>query len=285
MFEFHATKRTLETIKKELLVARTVKDYAASFSFAEEWAGWAKRVVFSNVNSKITKEILLDSDGTCIIPWEVLETPGTLLVGIYGAMGDKIRPTLWGDRLYIKEGTEPGESAKEPTPDVVAQIQESVDKAIISGADIDEDGNLIIETKNGDSYSAGVLPKGEKGEKGDPGPKGEAGAQGPKGEKGDTGLTGPQGEQGETGPQGPKGDTGEQGPKGPAGEKGEQGEQGPKGDTGETGAPGPQGEQGPKGEKGDKGDPGDPYVLTDADKEAITNAVLDAFPVTEGVKY
>lgn len=160
MFKFHATGRTLETIEKELLVAKTVKDYEASFSFDESWAGWSKRAVFSNINSKVKKEMVLENDGTCVIPWEVLETHGALLVGVYGLMDDKQRPTLWSDRTFIREGTEPGEPAKEPTPDVIAQIQESTEAAIISGADIDEDGNLIIETKNGGSYNAGPLPEG-----------------------------------------------------------------------------------------------------------------------------
>ena len=56
----------------------------------------------------------------------------------------------------------------------------------------------------------------------------------------------------------------------------------PKGEKGETGA---RGEQGPQGNKGDKGDKGDSYVLTETDKEAITNAVLDALPNLEEVKY
>lgn len=39
------------------------------------------------------------------------------------------------------------------------------------------------------------------------------------------------------------------------------------------------------GEKGDKGDKGDPYTLTDADKETIVEAVLNALPVAEGVGF
>lgn len=278
MFKFHAVERTLKTIEKELLVAKTVKDYTASFSFDESWAGWTKRAVFSNVNAGIIKEMPLDNDSTCVIPWEVLETPGTLLVGIFGAMDDKRRPTLWADRLYIKEGTEPGESAKEPSPDVLSKLQESIDKAIISGADIDEAGNLIIETKNGDSYNAGLLPKGEKGDKGDPGSEGPQGIPGPQGETGAQGEKGEIGPQGEQGPAGEKGEPGQQGIQGEQGPKGDTGEAGPKGDTGEPGAPGKDGVSAThswngtvltvtsasgtssadlKGEKGDKGEKGE----------------------------
>ena len=73
-----------------------------------------------------------------------------------------------------------------------------------------------------------VLPRGEKGEKGD------TGAAGPKGEPGATGSTGPQGPKGvagDAGPQGPKGEKGDSGEKGEKGEKGDTGPQGAKGDT------------------------------------------------------
>lgn len=87
-------------------------------------------------------------------------------------------------------------------------------------------------------------PKGERGEKGEPG------AQGLRGEKGATGPQGPRGETGATGPQGPKGKDGEvtfesltdeqkaslrgePGAKGEKGEKGDPGAQGPKGESGQ----------------------------------------------------
>ena len=73
-----------------------------------------------------------------------------------------------------------------------------------------------------------VLPRGEKGEKGD------TGAAGPEGEPGATGSTGPQGPKGvagDAGPQGPKGEKGDSGEKGEKGEKGDTGPQGAKGDT------------------------------------------------------
>lgn len=63
-----------------------------------------------------------------------------------------------------------------------------------------------------------------------------------------------------------------QGPKGDTGATGAQGIQGPKGDTGATGA---QGIQGPKGDTGATGAQGPAYVLTDADKQAIIEAVLE----------
>ncbi len=83
-----------------------------------------------------------------------------------------------------------------------------------------EAGSSASVTNSGTNSAAVfdfVIPKGDKGEKGDTGP------QGPQGEKGDTGPQGPQGEKGDTGPQGPQGEKGDTGPQGPQGEKGDTG--------------------------------------------------------------
>ena len=119
-------------------------------------------------------------------------------------------------------------------------------------------------------------------------------ATGPRGEKGEQGIQGVRGIQGIQGEKGDKGDTGEPftydmfteeqlaGLTGPQGEKGDKGDTGEKGDTGApftydmftedqlamlVGPQGPQGIQGPKGETGDD------YVLTEADKQEIAEAV------------
>lgn len=87
-----------------------------------------------------------------------------------------------------------------------------------------------------------VLPKGDPGPQGAPGPTGAQGVQGPKGEQG---IQGPKGEQGIPGPQGVPG---------PQGLQGETGQRGPQGVPGAQGPEGPQGIQGLKGEPGERGE-------------------------------
>ena len=67
---------------------------------------------------------------------------------------------------------------------------------------------------------APVPVKGDRGERGEPGPKGDRGEPGPKGERGEAGERGPKGDRGERGEPGPKGDPGERGEQGPKGEPG-----------------------------------------------------------------
>lgn len=164
-------------------------------------------------------------------------------------------------------------------------------------------------------------PKGDQGEKGSQGEKGTPGAAAtitvgtvttgepgteaivenagtsaaatlnftiPRGAKGDKGDTGSQGERGEKGDPGEPGKDGADGKPGTAGADGAKGADGITphiGDNGnwflgmeDTGKPS-------RGEKGDTGSPGakgDPYTLTDADKQTITNAVLAALPTWTG---
>jgi hypothetical protein len=96
-----------------------------------------------------------------------------------------------------------------------------------------KDGDLYLDTLNGDVYQNAqgtwqAMPIVNL--------KGPQGAAGPRGEKGASGADGIIGPVGPTGPQG------KQGPAGADGTAGPQGLQGPKGDKGETGAQGPAGD-------------------------------------------
>ena len=84
----------------------------------------------------------------------------------------------------------------------------------------------IVDNFDGEVHTLDfVIPRGQKGDKGDTGLKGD------KGEKGDIGL---QGEKGEAGPIGPQGKQGIAGPPGIEGKIGPTGPQGPQGTLGPT---------------------------------------------------
>lgn len=195
------------TDKETAITSGAVNAFEIRFNFSEEWAGLTKFAAFRvrGENSQV-RHVILREDDSCLIPWEVLKTPGVdLWVGAFGMTSDPsedpdakvVLPTVWTKLDVITEGAYSGEETYPPSPNIYDQF---------------------LELKVG--------PQGEPGEKGDPGPAGEMGPPGEKGERGERGEIGPRGLPGE------KGDVGERGPKG---DKGERGEAGPRGEQGPAG--------------------------------------------------
>lgn len=119
--------------------------FYATFSINDTWEDIENlKVVFKR--DEIEKLIPLDETETgyeCVIPWEVMDTAGSFLVGIFG--GDR----LLTDYAYVivKQGcvTE-GESPLPPTPDWFTKIEEDI--ANIPTPSIKIDSTLSLESEN-----------------------------------------------------------------------------------------------------------------------------------------
>ena len=289
---FSVSAQRIELTDAAMLVAGTVNEYTARFTFDESWDGYQRTAVFSC--GDISREQLL-TDDACTVPWEVLISNGYLRVGVYGTKDGSRLPTIWTERrLYINPGAGPTQEAADPSPTLVEQLMarmgdlsalKTQDKsslvaainevwssggsggASVTDAAINEDGHLIITLSTGETIDAGyaVGPAGAPGAAGKDGKDG-IGIQSVEQtttstEDGGTNVVTVTKTDGTTstftvrnGSKGSKGDTGPQGPKG---EKGDRGETGPQGPQGEVGPQGPQGIQGPDGPQGPKGDTGD----------------------------
>ena len=144
-------------IEDEEILSNSVERYTAEFTFDSSWGGWTTRAVFRNYKSQEAREMILDENGSCMIPWEVLQCDGYLIVGVYGIKGDVTRPILYANRKYIKQGTEPADPGQEPSPDIFSQIVNRIEKSVIKSAEINSYGHLVITTQNGEIYDAGVV--------------------------------------------------------------------------------------------------------------------------------
>ena len=205
----------------------TVSYIEAHFALGDNWSGYDSiRAVWFNDYKTIST--VLDSDGVCIVPHEVLVSRGKVMVNLVGSVlvSDELKDRLTTfpcEALKVSaKGNISGSETAEITPSQFEQFVSIVHDEVAEVTGMSAEATTLPSGSDATaSYSDGVLtfgiPRGDKG---------ETGSQGPVGPKGDTGERGPQGERGETGPQGPQGQTGPQGP---------QGAQGPKGDKGDTG--------------------------------------------------
>lgn len=158
---------------------------------------------------------------------------GQVQIVLLGADGEKLHSAISNTvilpSIAQSAGGEPP-SAIEIWSDKLEKSISEIDGMTVS-ATSGETEQATVSKRNGVKHIAFVLPKGEKGDKGDAftyedfSQEQLAALKGEKGDKGDTGAQGPKGDAGEAGPQGPKGDTGETGPQGPPGKDGEDGVQ------------------------------------------------------------
>ena len=264
--------------------SNTVAYIEAHFDLGGNWSGFdSVRAVWANEHLACISTVL-DSLGKCRVPTEVLVRKSKVTVNLVGSISENgvltDRLTSYPIVALVVDANAKicGTETAEITP---SQFEQFVD---IVKADVEKVTGMTAtaETLPAGSdatalYSGGVLtlgiPKGDKGEQGATGPAG------PQGPKGDTGSTGPQGERG------PQGIQGEQGPKGDKGDKGDTGPTGPTGATGPQGPQGEQGIQGVQGPTGPQGPAGADYVLTNADKIEIRDAVYALIEPAEGSDY
>lgn len=279
--------------------------------------GWIWTILVSAKGHLDILSLSKDNNGySVLLTAQMLAYAGNYTIQLKGTKGDLVRHT---NKIIVMIPPSLSGDANWPTiPSEFTQIEENIYAAASFYPKIGKKGNWQIWNAIEKAWiDTGVKAQGEKGdpgEKGKDGADGKPGTAGADGAKGADGITPHIGDNGnwflgstDTGKpsRGEKGDTGATGPAGAPGKDGANGEtglQGPKGDPGTPGASG----HSPTvtasktgkvttiqvdgatvatindGSDGSPGAKGDPYTLTDADKQTITNAVLAALPTWTG---
>lgn len=190
MILLSANKNSLACPKRELLTSGSVNVNQAQFTFSADWEGLNRTAVFRAGDTAV--EIVLPQDGTCYVPWEVLQVSGRMLyAGVYGTDtdGNVVLPTVWALLGEIKCGTTHGMNEQPPTPDMydqllgIAEKAEDIAQSVRDDADAGKfDGAPGADGAPGKEGPRG--PQGEQGIQGEPGPQGEPGADGTPGKDG-----------------------------------------------------------------------------------------------------
>lgn len=97
----------------------------AHFDFlTDDWAGSVTAIFTKN---ELSYSMLLDENGECLVPWEVLRSAGSLFVSCYCANNNLI--TTNSAKVYIWESgyVQDGENTQPPTPNLYEQVIASFD--------------------------------------------------------------------------------------------------------------------------------------------------------------
>ena len=136
-------------------VAKSQNYLRASFTFSDDWGNDDKIAIFK-IGGK-SYEVILDAEGECVVPWEVLVRVGTVYVSAYS--GDRVTASVAKVPVLKTGYVDDPTSTEDPSVDIYqqlkAQIQdvqddipEIVDDALSNAklSDFDNDAGFITES-------------------------------------------------------------------------------------------------------------------------------------------
>lgn len=166
--------QTLQLTEKPTIASGGVEASAVEFAFDGLWDGFTRCAVFYRKPYNVYHVPI--TDGACVIPHEVLGSPGCFYLGVMGVKDGVTRTsTVLSYRVEAGAITE-GISPPEPTPSIYEAMLASMraTEQIAQSVRDDADAGKFKGAK-GDKGE-----RGEKGEKGDPGERGANGADAPQ---------------------------------------------------------------------------------------------------------
>ena len=106
-------------------VAESKNYLYAHFTFeTDEWSDVVATAIFRNDTA--AKEVLIDQNGDCLVPWEIIQNNGDVIY-VSCFAGDLITVNMARVRIYETGYGDDLESATPPTPSVYAQIIDRMD--------------------------------------------------------------------------------------------------------------------------------------------------------------
>lgn len=124
------TPHTITLNKTEIVNEGEYNINTCEFELSEEYIGLTNMAIFTNETSTFKTMIV---DNQCIIPYEVLEQEGTLMVGVYGyeCNGDNLvkRYSPTPVAFYVEKGSYAlAQEGEQPSPSVIEQMQHEIEK-------------------------------------------------------------------------------------------------------------------------------------------------------------
>lgn len=171
----------IEIEKNNLINSGEYNITPCEFEFSEEYNGLTKMAVFSTCSVDVKVAIL---NNRCVMPYEVLENQGQVLLGVYGyeSVNDELelRYSPTPKYFYViqgsyKEGVDPELPPQSEWEQVIEEVNTAIYEANNLNIEAEKVGKvttITITHKDGEEQEVQILD-GEKGDKGD---KGDAGS-------------------------------------------------------------------------------------------------------------
>lgn len=141
VIEFKITKQTISRTDRNIVVALSQEYLQAHFDFdyiAEPEWDCQITALFNEY------AVLLDEGGNCMVPVEVIATPGKFTVSVFGIDGDMRITTDIAEVPVKATGYKQGEIPPEPTPDIYTQLMEQVNRSIATANEV------VLRADNGE---------------------------------------------------------------------------------------------------------------------------------------
>lgn len=133
--QFHVVKQSIKRTDGNAPVSDSVNYLTAEFNFdSSDWDNTTKTATFRNNGTVYT--IILDANGKCVVPWEIIEN-GKMKVSVYGDGANDYRITADTVEVAIlASGYSEGEESQQPTPTQYEQLASALaNKIQINPAD------------------------------------------------------------------------------------------------------------------------------------------------------
>lgn len=128
--QIKVTPHTITLNKTEIVNEGEYNINTCEFELSEEYTGLTNMAIFTN-GTNTFKTMIVNNE--CVIPYEVLEDEGTLMVGVYGYEADgetlvkRYSPTPVA--FYIEKGSYAlAQEGEQPSPSIIEQLQEEIEQ-------------------------------------------------------------------------------------------------------------------------------------------------------------
>lgn len=130
IYKFKTNKLDLLNINsKKYIISDSINYHKIKIEFDDSWANYSKTINFYNTKTNKSINMLLNAENECIIPYEVLEDKGTLVICVKGVLGTELENTL--SEIYtlmdypliiVQSDKNDGSEPSDPTEDIYDQI-------------------------------------------------------------------------------------------------------------------------------------------------------------------